>query len=200
MKEIMKYNDILYRVEDNWPIEGVNFIDLTPTLTDAKRLKIVAEALKTNIIENNGDIDFIVSPDARGFLWGSYIAALLEKPIIPIRKSGKLPDSFVMSRTSDTTEYSNIELVLPEVNLENKLCVFIDDVYATGGTYKACKKLINENNAVLEGAYVVYDVLLSQDKVNSLMTSNELNLATVYNPEQEQAKKRVLANNHRLGA
>ena len=196
MKNIMRYNDILYRVEKNWPIEGVNFIDLTPTIANAQSWKKVSIALKQLILKNNGDIDYIVSPDARGFLWGSYIAALMEKPLITVRKKGKLPDSFVMSRTSDTTEYSNIELDLPEVDdLNNKICVFVDDVYATGGTYRACKNLISDNNAILEGAYVVYDVLLTNDKVNSLMTANELILPS--NPiekefEQQKVKKRVL--------
>ncbi len=174
MKKIEQRRDILYRVQEDWPIEGVNFIDLTPTLTSGKNFKKVATALKNMILENDGDIDFIVSPDARGFLWGSYVAALLEKPLIPIRKHGKLPESCVMSTTRDTTEYSSIELDLPEVDLDGKRCVFIDDVYATGGTYKACQKLVAENNGLLDGAYVVLNVVLTKDNVNALMTSDEL--------------------------
>lgn len=187
MKKIEEIRDILYRVQEDWPIEGVNFVDLTPTLTSAENFKKVATAMKNMILENNGDIDYIVSPDARGFLWGSYVAALLNKPLIPVRKHGKLPEGCVMSTTRDTTEYSSIELDLPEVDLEGKRCVFIDDVYATGGTYKACQKLVVENNGVLEGAYVVLNVILTKDKVYALMTSDEL----VIDSKKEHEKVKV---------
>lgn len=185
MKKVEKTRDILYRVQEDWPIEGVNFVDLTPTLTSGESFKKVATAMKDMILENGGDVDYIVSPDARGFLWGSYVAALLGKPLIPVRKHGKLPESCVMSTTRDTTEYSSIELDIPEVDLDGKRCVFIDDVYATGGTFKACQKLVEENNGVLDGAYVVLNVLLTNDKVNALMTSDEL----VINSEKGKVKK-----------
>ena len=41
------------------------------------------------------------------------------------------------------------------VDLNNKKCIFIDDVYATGGTYKACKKLVEQNQGIMENAYVI---------------------------------------------
>lgn len=186
LKKVERTRDILYRVQEDWPIEGVNFVDLTPTLTEGENFKKVATAMKDMILGNNEDIDFIVSPDARGFLWGSYVAALLGKPLIPVRKHGKLPESCVMSTTRDTTEYSSIELDIPEVDLNGKRCVFIDDVYATGGTYKACQKLVSENNGVLEGAYVVLNVLLTNDKVNALMTSDEL---IIDSPKESNSKK-----------
>ena len=166
----------MYRVQKDWPIKGVNFVDLTPTLIIKDNFRKVATLLKEKIIENCGDIDYIVSPDARGFIWGSYVASLMDKPLITIRKHGKLPESSVMASTKDTTEYSNIELDLPIVDLKGKICVFVDDVFATGGTYKACKKLIEENDGILNGAYVVLNVLLTNQKVNSLMTSDELKI------------------------
>lgn len=173
-KKIERTGDILYRVQENWPIEGVNFVDLTPTLTSGENFKKVATSLKNMILETSGDFDYIISPDARGFIWGSYVAALLEKPLITVRKHGKLPESCVMSTTKDTTEYSSIELDIPEVDIAGKKCVFIDDVYATGGTYKACQKLVAENKGQLNEAYVVLNVVLTKDKINALMTSDEL--------------------------
>lgn len=187
-KKVEASGDILYRVQTDWPIEGVNFVDLTPTLTTGENFKKVATTMANMILENSGDIDYIVSPDARGFLWGSYVAALLGKPLIPVRKHGKLPESCVMSTTRDTTEYSSIELDIPEVDIVGKRCVFIDDVYATGGTYKACQKLVEENNGVLEEAYVVLNVLLTNDKVNALMTSNEL---VISSQKEEKVKKKI---------
>lgn len=188
MKKIEELRGILYRVQEDWPNEGVNFVDLTPTLTSAENYKKVATDIKNMILESAGDIDYIVSPDARGFLWGSYIAALLGKPLIPVRKHGKLPESCVMTTVEDTTEYSSIELDIPEVDLEGKRCVFVDDVYATGGTYRGCQKLVEENNGFLEGAYVVLNVLLTNDKVYALMTSDEL---VIESKEEEKKTKKL---------
>lgn len=176
MNKIKNSKDILYRVEKNFPIPGVNFIDLTPTLTEPGYFKIIAEQLKTKILDTTKDFDYIISPDARGFIWGAYLAALLEKPFIPIRKHGKLPASSIMSTIEDKTEYSNIQLDIPIANLENKKCIFIDDVYATGGTYKACKQLVETNNGILNDAYVILDILLTDDKVNALITANDLEI------------------------
>lgn len=176
MKNYKETKNILYRIAKDFPIEGVNFIDLTPTLTEGDYFQKTATLLKEMILQNEEDIDYIISPDARGFIWGSYVAALLEKPLIPIRKHGKLPESSVMFSTKDTTEYSNIELDLPLVDLDGKKCLFIDDVYATGGTFKACQKLVFQANGTLTNAYVVLDILISQDHVNSLITSNDLKI------------------------
>lgn len=176
MKKINEINNILYRVEKDFPIGGVNFIDLTPTMTTSDHFKKVALMLVEKINEKKQKIDYIISPDARGFLWGSYVAALLEKPLIPVRKRGKLPTSCVMATSSDKTEYSDIELDLPEVDLNNKNCIFIDDVYATGGTFKACQKLVSSCGGTLSEAYVVLNVLLTTDKVNYLITSDDLKI------------------------
>lgn len=175
MKEVKEGKRVLYRTENDWPIEGVNFIDLTPTLTDGERFLEIASNLKDLILENDSDFDYIISPDARGFLWGTYVAALLKKPLIPVRKHGKLPSSCVMASTKDTTEYSNIELDIPEVDIKGKKCIFIDDVYATGGTYKACQKLVSESNATLSNCYVILNIQLNNDKVFSVITSDDLN-------------------------
>ena len=176
MTEIKEKNKILYRIEKDFPIIGVNFVDLTPTLTTSNYFDEVANKLKIKILENDPNFDFIISPDARGFLWGSYIAALLKKPLIPIRKHGKLPPSSIMSSTKDSTEYSNIELDIPIVDLKNKKCIFVDDVYATGGTYKACKQLVEQHNGIITNAYVILDIKLTNDKIISLITNNDLEI------------------------
>lgn len=174
--DIYESKDILYRVEKDFPIEGVNFIDLTPTLVEEDYFYKTANKLKELILKNDDNIDYIISPDARGFLWGAYIAALLKKPLIPIRKHGKLPQSSVMFSTKDTTEYSNIELDIPIVNLKNKKCIFIDDVYATGGTYKACQKLVKQAGGEITNCYVVLNILLTEDKVISLIDNNDIKI------------------------
>ena len=176
MNKIKETNNVLYRIAKDFPIQGVNFIDLTPTLTDGLAFKKIATQLKDKIMEDSLNIDYIVAPDARGFLWGAYIAALLERPLIPIRKHGKLPKNSIASTVKDTTEYSNIELDIPIVDLKDKVCVFIDDVYATGGTYKACKKLVEMNKGIMNGAYVILNIQLTDDNVTSIITNNDIEI------------------------
>ncbi len=176
MIEIKEVNNILYRIQKDWPIEGVNFVDLTPSLNDADKFYEICLNLKKKILAKCGDIDYIVSPDARGFIWGSYLAALMHKPLIPVRKQGKIPDSFVMAKTSDTTEYSHIDLVLPQVDITGKRCIFVDDVYATGGTYKACQKLIEQEHGLLADAFVILNILLTDDEINYLVSIDDLDL------------------------
>jgi len=176
MNEVFNSKGILYRVEKDFPIDGVNFIDLTPSLIEKDYFKKIANSIKEMILQKNKDIDYIVSPDARGFLWGTYVAALLDRPLIPVRKHGKLPSSCVMTTVEDTTEYSSIKLDIPIVDLKNKRCIFIDDVYATGGTYKACKKLIELNGGTIDDPYVVLNVVLTDDVVNALITSDNLKI------------------------
>lgn len=166
---------ILYRDEENFPEDGVKFIDLTPTLMHRDHKRYVLSRL-VNYIENEiTDVDYIVSPDARGFLWGMGVSTIMNKPIIPVRKTGKLPKSCVSKTEEYDTEYSKTSLDLPlgllpdSMEFRNARVVFVDDVYATGGTYEACKKLLESVGANLLGAVVVYDVgLVDNDEVYSL--------------------------------
>ena len=66
---------------------------------------VAFEALITNFLHhltshtipslNGGNIDVIVSLDARGFLLGPIVASRLKAAFVPVRKSGKLPGECV---------------------------------------------------------------------------------------------------------
>ena len=74
---------------EDFPIKGVSFKDIT-TLT---RDKDAFSHAVTSMIEDLKDkkIDYIVGPEARGFLFGAAVAYGLGVGFIPIRKPGKLP-------------------------------------------------------------------------------------------------------------
>jgi adenine phosphoribosyltransferase len=158
LNNVKEKNEILYRVADNFPEDGVRFIDLTPSLIRTNyRLNILSKMV--NHIENElGDIDAVVSPDARGFIWGAAVATLMNKPFIPVRKTGKLSAECIQGTVSYDTEYSTTSLDLPKLDARGLRVIFVDDVYATGGTYSACKKLIEDAGGTLVGCTVVYDV------------------------------------------
>lgn len=151
-------NNILYRVCLDFPEKGVKFIDLTPSIINEKtRMKLLS--ILTNYIENEvGDIDAIICPDARGFIWGTGVATLMNCSLIPVRKTGKLPLNCIDSTVEYDTEYSKTSLALPLCSIKGQRIMFVDDVYATGGTYRACKKLVELSGGTLVGGAVIYNV------------------------------------------
>ena len=170
---------LLYGEYPNFPINGVNFIDLTPTLANSKVTNEVIRELMGLYINDAEDvhsnIDYIISPDARGFIWGSLVAGKYNLGLIPVRKVGKLPEGAILSSISYETEYSTTQLCLPVVDIDGKKLLFIDDVYATGGTYKAIKEMVRQNNGTLIGGSVIVDVELDENpEVKSLVKVREL--------------------------
>lgn len=144
-----------YRIYNNWPKEGVKFIDFTPSMLDKESFQEIIDKLSA-LVPN--DIDYIVSPEARGFIWGATVAAKLNKGFIPLRKKGKLPDAAIMSSYNYNTEYSTSTLEIPKCYINKARCFFIDDVLATAGTYKSAKVLIDTLDATLLGGAVIYNV------------------------------------------
>ena len=86
-------NELKIRTQKDYPIKGVEFIDITP-LTMQK--EVMEEIIQKFLEETkNKKIDYIVSPEARGFLFGTAVANRLEVGFIPVRKKGKLPPTTV---------------------------------------------------------------------------------------------------------
>ncbi|MCL2383049.1 MAG: adenine phosphoribosyltransferase [Oscillospiraceae bacterium] len=129
------------RYIQDFPIKGVNFIDISPVLADSSTFDNIIEEMCKKVPE---DVDYIISPESRGYIFGPTIATRLGKGFVPIRKPGKLPDDLVISVEYEK-EYGKDILCLPKNdNYENKNFYFVDDVLATAGTLKASKVLIKK--------------------------------------------------------
>ena len=72
------------RTEKDYPVKGVEFIDITPLMLQKETLKEMTDAFTIEV--KNKNIDYIVAPEARGFLIGSTVATNLNIGFIPIRK------------------------------------------------------------------------------------------------------------------
>ena len=145
----MKYN-----ITEDFPIKGVSFIDFTPSITDYETFEKVTKKLAELV---PADIDGIIVPDARGFIWGATLSRELKKPMFPVRKSGKLPSDQVLTSYTYDTEYSKATLDLQKADYAGKKFVFIDDVYATGGTYDAVLNRNEEVGGTFSGGFVLFD-------------------------------------------
>lgn len=142
---------VKYNVINNWPKENVQFLDLLPSLMETDiRDKIIYYMLR-GITDILYDIPLssvvVVSPEARGFMLGSIIAHMLSIDFVPIRKINKLPEYVISNKCKTETEYSVTEYILhKDTKIKDKYIIYIDDVLATGGTFKCILSLLNNQD------------------------------------------------------
>lgn len=154
------------RTIENFPKEGVTFIDISPKLADKDDYKEIIDKMCNFIPEGT---DYVVGPESRGYIFAAPVAIKLGIGFIPVRKKGKLPDDLVYSAEYEK-EYGVDVICLPKNdNYEGKNFYVMDDVLATGGTLQACKDLIKQagGNYVGAGFYInIKD--LNNEKVDSV--------------------------------
>ena len=169
-------SELNLRIENDFPIKGVNFIDITPLIMDKKIFNKIINHFVNELKSKN--IDYIVAPEARGFLFASAIAYKLDIGIIPVRKKGKLPPSYVEASFNYEKEYGKDILELPKLiddNYQDKKFYIIDDIYATGNTISSIKsQIINLGGTVVGVGAIINIVELNDNKdLYSLVNVNE---------------------------
>ena len=133
--ELKKY----IRDVKDFPKEGILFRDISPLLANGEAL---SESID-EIAKFCNDADVIVGPDARGFIFGTPVAARLKKPFVMVRKPGKLPGKLI--RESYDLEYGSNVLEIQEGMIKpGQKVVIVDDLMATGGTTNAIIDLIHK--------------------------------------------------------
>lgn len=134
----MDFKKYIANVPD-FPKEGILFRDITPLMQDGEALRFTMEKLGEYAKEKGADI--IVGPEARGFLFGTPVAAMIGKGFVPVRKPGKLPRETVEFEYD--LEYGSSKLCIHKDAIKKgQKVVIIDDLLATGGTVEAAIKLI----------------------------------------------------------
>lgn len=177
--KILKNNlksELNIRTEMNFPIDGIEFIDINPMLIDKEIYNEVIEKFISEI--QNKNIDYIISPEARGFLFGCPVANKLNIGFIPVRKKGKMPPTTVEKAFEYEKEYGKDILELPKL-LNNESYIdknfyIIDDIYATGNTARAIKETVESLGGKVLGTGVVINIKeLNNDDAFSLIDINE---------------------------
>ena len=175
IKNVLK-NELNIRTEKDFPIKGIEFIDITPLILQKETLKEITEKFVEYLKEK--EIDYIVAPEARGFLFGTSVANELNVGCIPVRKKGKLPPSTVEIQIEYKKEYGKDILELPKLvkqDYKNKKFYIIDDIYATGNTMKAIQEGIEKLGGEVIGQGVVMNIIELNDNKDlfSLIDVNE---------------------------
>lgn len=143
----------------DFPKPGIGFKDITTLLKDGEAFKEAVDRIVENLKDK--DIDYVVGPEARGFLLGAPVAYALGTGFVPIRKPGKLPAE-VVSFEYDL-EYGTDKIEMHKDSIEEgKKVVIIDDLLATGGTVEAATKLIES----LGGEIVSIQFLIELEFLN----------------------------------
>lgn len=154
------------RTQMNFPKEGIEFIDITPLILQKDVLKEITDMFVDELKDKN--VDYLVLPEARGFLFGTAVADRLECGVLPVRKKGKLPPMYVETAFEYEKEYGKDVLELPKLvndSYEGKIFYIIDDIYASGNTIIAIKKAIESlGGNVLGYGCVVNIAPLNDDK------------------------------------
>lgn len=129
------------RVIEGFPKEGISFKDVTTLLQDGAALRESIDLIAGHLKDKN--IDIIIGPEARGFLFGVPVAYALGVGFVPVRKPGKLP--FEVIKTSYDLEYGSDTLEIHKDAIKKgQRVAIVDDLLATGGTVSAVAKMVEE--------------------------------------------------------
>jgi adenine phosphoribosyltransferase len=140
----------------DFPKPGILFKDITPLLSDPGAFQEAIDRFTGHF--QNGPIDAIAAVEARGFLFAAPLALAMKKPLIPLRKPGKLPHR--THRLQYDLEYGSAELQIHVDGLfPGARVLVIDDLLATGGTFAAACQLIEKAGGKVACCAVLLELL-----------------------------------------
>lgn len=139
----MDLRDKIRQIPD-FPKEGIVFRDITTLIKDKSAFKQAVDEIVSDLKDKK--IDYIVGPEARGFLMGSAVAYALGVGFVPVRKKGKLPGE-VIQKEYDLEYGTDILEIHKDAIEKGSNVAIVDDLLATGGTVFAVSKLLEDIGA-----------------------------------------------------
>ena len=127
----------------DFPIEGINFRDVSTLFKDRKCLEIMEEEMY-ELYKDKG-ITKVVGIESRGFVMGAILARRLGAGLVMCRKPGKLPAETISQTFTKEYGEDTIEIHSDAIE-ENDVVLLHDDLLATGGTIKAAWDLVKKFN------------------------------------------------------
>ena len=156
------------RTVNDFPEKGVKFKDISLLLANGKARNYTINKMA----KLAKDADIIVGPDARGFLFGTPVAAKLKKPFIMVRKKGKLPGE-VISYDYGLEYGKNVLEIQKGITKPGQKAIIIDDVLATGGTLEVITRLLAAEGVNVLGVIVLMELksFNGRSKLNTKVNS-----------------------------
>ena len=139
----------------DFPEPGIMFRDIAPLLGSPEAFGAVIDLLAERY---GGDaIDTVAGVDARGFLIAAPLALRLGKPLVLLRKAGKLPPETISA--SYALEYGEATVEVHAGAFDSgRRTLVVDDVLATGGTLAACAALVERAGGIVAGLAVLIEL------------------------------------------
>jgi adenine phosphoribosyltransferase len=139
----------------DFPKPGIQFKDITPLLSEPRAFQEAIDLMAAHY--RKVKLDAISAAEARGFLFAAPLALVLQKPLVPLRKPGKLP--YLTHALQYDLEYGRAEL---QVHIDGfpggGRVLLVDDLLATGGTLAAGCQLIEKAGASVAGCAVLVEL------------------------------------------
>ncbi len=149
----------------DFPKPGILFKDITPLLAEPEAFRQAIDLMHKHY--QGRRVDAVAAAEARGFLFAAPLALMLERPLIPLRKPGKLP--YRTHALQYDLEYGSAEL---QVHIDGvtpgSQVLLVDDLLATGGTMRAGCKLIEKAGGQVAGCAFLVELafLKGRDKLH----------------------------------
>ena len=145
-----------FRTVRNWPKWGVNFRDITTLFHDPEAFARAVDALAA--LCDKHPVDIIAAVDARGFAIGGALAHRLRKPLVLVRKKGKLPFRTIFASYDLEYGSSAVEIHVDSCKPGERILI-VDDLIATGGTLLATAKLFRDLGGDVTGVAALIDLV-----------------------------------------
>jgi adenine phosphoribosyltransferase len=134
-----------------------NYLDLIDTTTTGPRYDVTPlfgnyqafSALLDDLLELCREIEYdtVAAIDALGFILGTAIAVRSEKPLVPIRKGGKLPVEVHKASFIDYTGKEKSLEIRPDALASSNRVLLVDEWIETAAQVKAAIGLIEGQGA-----------------------------------------------------
>tara|TARA_B100000886_G_C20388882_1_gene477336 strand:+ start:896 stop:1435 length:540 start_codon:yes stop_codon:yes gene_type:complete len=148
----------------DFPIKGISFQDIFSITRKPEIFKLIIQEIIKVIKKHK--ITKIVGVESRGFLFGAAAAYKAGLPLIPIRKSGKLPGRITKVKYKLEYGHDIVEIQSSAIKKSDNI-LLVDDLIATGGTAIASVKLLRKFNSKPINSFFVIDLenLKGSDKL-----------------------------------
>ncbi len=162
----MDLREVIRDIPD-FPKPGIMFKDITPVMENPDAFRVALAGMKALLTDIS--FDAFCAIESRGFVFGAPLGLDMDKPLVLMRKAGKLPAE-TRAVTYDL-EYgqATLEMHVDSIRPGDRV-IIVDDLLATGGTAAASAQLITDAGGIVAGFLfmVELDFLAGRAKLEGL--------------------------------
>lgn len=142
-------------ITEGFPKPGISWKDISPLLACPEAFQEAINQMAAWAEDKKPTL--IIGPESRGFVFGSPLAYKMGIPFAMARKKGKLPGKTYAVKYA--LEYGTDELEISALAVKKgDRVLLVDDLMATGGTFKAMKSLCEEAGIEIVGAITAIEL------------------------------------------